>query len=91
MWRLPICGGNWNNTSNAGLACLNLNNLRSNVSDNIGSRSALLGCKKSYSHGITVKASWKRSSTPPRNRGNIYRSQRLVGEIRMPLRPLVAV
>lgn len=42
MWRLPNCGGNWNNTSNAGLAYLNLNNLRSNVNNNIGSRSAYI-------------------------------------------------
>jgi len=90
MWRLPYCGGNWNNTSNAGLAYLNLNNLRSNVNNNIGSRSALLGCRKSDSHGKTIKASWKRSVTPPRKRGNINRSQRLVGDTRMPLRPLVA-
>lgn len=41
MNRLPIRGGNWNNTSNAGPAALNLNNARSNSNNNIGSRSAL--------------------------------------------------
>jgi len=40
--RLPFCGGYWDNTSNAGLACLNLNNLRSLVSDGIGSRSCYI-------------------------------------------------
>lgn len=41
MNRLPIRGGNWNNTSNAGPAALNLNNARSNSNNNIGARSAL--------------------------------------------------
>ena len=40
--RLPICGGDWSNTSNAGLACLNLYVLRSDVSSNIGSRSCYI-------------------------------------------------
>ncbi len=35
---LPIRGGNWNNSSNAGLFALNLNNERSNVNTNIGFR-----------------------------------------------------
>ena len=36
--RLPIRGGNWNNTANAGVFALNLNNPRSNVNTNIGFR-----------------------------------------------------
>lgn len=32
-------GGNWNNTSNAGVFYLNLNNARSNANNNIGFRS----------------------------------------------------
>jgi hypothetical protein len=39
--RLPFRGGNWNNTSNAGVFALNLNNPRSNVNTNIGFRAAL--------------------------------------------------
>lgn len=39
--RLPNCGGNWNNTSNAGVFYVNLNNTRSNTNTNIGFRSAL--------------------------------------------------
>ena len=39
--RLPIAGGNWRNTSNAGVFYLNLNNTRSNSNSNIGFRSAL--------------------------------------------------
>lgn len=34
----PISGGNWNNSSNAGVWALNLNNTRSNSNDNIGFR-----------------------------------------------------
>jgi RNA-directed DNA polymerase len=39
--RLPFRGGNWNNTTNAGLPALNLNNPRSNSNSNIGFRAAL--------------------------------------------------
>ena len=35
----PICGGNWNNSSNAGVWSMNWNNSRSNSNDNIGFRS----------------------------------------------------
>lgn len=34
----PISGGNWNNSSNAGVWTLNLNNARSNSNDNVGFR-----------------------------------------------------
>ena len=36
--RVPIVSGNWNNASDAGVFELNLNNPRSNVNNNIGSR-----------------------------------------------------
>lgn len=35
MIRLPIRGGNWNNTSNAGLAALNLSIERPNSSNTV--------------------------------------------------------
>ena len=35
----PISGGNWNNSSNAGVWALNLNNVRTNSNNNIGFRS----------------------------------------------------
>jgi hypothetical protein len=35
-----ISGGNWNNTSNAGVWALNLNNNRTNSNNNVGFRSA---------------------------------------------------
>ena len=34
----PIVGGNWNNTSNAGAFCVNLNNTRTNSNNNVGGR-----------------------------------------------------
>ena len=37
----PISGGNWNNTTNAGVWALNLNNTRSNSNDNVGARADL--------------------------------------------------
>jgi len=40
--RLPICGGTWSYTSNAGLACLDLYFLRSIVNSGIGSRSCYI-------------------------------------------------
>lgn len=39
---MPICGGNWNNTANAGVFNVNLNNPRSISNSNVGFRSALL-------------------------------------------------
>jgi hypothetical protein len=35
----PISGGNWNNSSNAGVWTLNWNNSRGNSNDNVGFRS----------------------------------------------------
>jgi hypothetical protein len=40
--RLPTCGGDWSTTSTAGLACLDLYYLRSNVNNNVGSRSCYI-------------------------------------------------
>jgi RNA-directed DNA polymerase len=34
----PIAGGNWNNSSNAGVWTLNLNNAQGNSNDNVGFR-----------------------------------------------------
>ena len=36
-----IVGGNWNNSSNAGVGCVNLNNTRSNSNNNIGGRDSI--------------------------------------------------
>jgi hypothetical protein len=40
--RLPLCGGNWSNVSYDGLACMDLNSLRSSTGHGIGSRSAFI-------------------------------------------------
>jgi hypothetical protein len=34
----PLCAGNWNNTSNAGVFCRNWNNNRTNANNNNGFR-----------------------------------------------------
>ena len=40
---LPIVGGNWNNTANAGVFCVNLNNTTSsNTNNNNGARAVRL-------------------------------------------------
>ncbi|MFA7462673.1 MAG: hypothetical protein WCY59_06000 [Anaerovoracaceae bacterium] len=41
--RLPLRGGGWSGTSGAGVARLNLSNVRSNVNTNIGFRLAYIG------------------------------------------------
>ena len=47
----PISGGNWNNSSNAGVWTLNCNNTRGNTNNNVGFRAdsispqgPMLGC-----------------------------------------------
>jgi hypothetical protein len=40
MWVRDVRGGNWDNTSNAGVFALNLNNARSIVNNNVGFRPA---------------------------------------------------
>ena len=47
---LPIRGGNWNNAALDGVFALNLNNARSNVNTNIGSRPALGERQKRQAH-----------------------------------------
>ena len=42
MFRAAIRGGNWNNSSEAGVFALNLNNDPSNRNNNIGFRAALI-------------------------------------------------
>jgi hypothetical protein len=62
--RFPLRGGNWNNTSNAGLGALNLNNLRANVNNNVGFRSALSPSQMSGLYGGLSSAEGKRSYIP---------------------------
>ena len=51
---VPIRGGSYNNTSNAGSSALNLNNERSNANGNIGFFSAYHFNQDSYVYGHTA-------------------------------------
>jgi len=42
---VPLVGGNWNNTANAGVFYLNLNNVRSNSNNNVGGRDCYFNLK----------------------------------------------
>ncbi len=63
---MPICGGNWNNTSNAGVFRVDLDYPRSNAIGNVGFRSALL----SYAR-IGQFTNW---ATVRENKGVCFRS-----------------
>jgi len=79
LQRLPYRGGNWNNSSNAGLAARNLNNERSNTNSNIGFRPALNDCPKQRGHGFADSASIKRALSPHPQGEKYTGSRRLVG------------
>lgn len=49
----PISGGNWNNSSNAGVWALNLNNSRTNSNNNIGFRSDSVSPRNRQRYGGT--------------------------------------
>ena len=49
----PISGGNWNNSSNAGVWALNLNNNRTNSNNNIGFRSDSVSPRNRQRYGGT--------------------------------------
>jgi hypothetical protein len=42
---VPLVGGNWSNTANAGVFYLNLNNVRSNSNNNVGGRDCYFNLK----------------------------------------------
>lgn len=48
---VPLRGGNWNNTSNAGFGYLNMNNERGNSNNNIGLALDYLLGRKRDTHG----------------------------------------
>jgi hypothetical protein len=74
-WR----GGNYNNGAAAGVAALNLNNLRANVNNNVGLRPALSLSQKAVVYGQPSSAEGKRSRIPSPNHGeNMNRQGRLV-------------
>jgi hypothetical protein len=62
--QLPYRGGNWNNTSNAGVFYLNLNNGRSNSNNNRGFRSALSSKPEGINSRINVQRRGQRGLLP---------------------------
>lgn len=74
--RLVYRGGNWNNTSNAGVFYANGNNPRSNYNTNIGFRPALVS---------TVKNSTLKGKRNERSKGHI--SRRIAPKIKTPHLP----
>jgi hypothetical protein len=79
-WRFPLRGGNYNNTSSAGLGALNLNTLRANLNNNVGFRPALPPSQMSGLYGGLSSAEGKRSHIPSPVYGeNMNRHGRLVG------------
>ena len=47
----PISGGNWNNSSNAGVWTLNLNNVRTNSNNNVGFRADSMPRRSKFDQG----------------------------------------
>lgn len=80
MFWFPLRGGNWSNGANAGLADLNLDNIRSNANNNVGLRPALPLSQMPRAYGRTVSIEGKRSPIPSllKSGENINRRGRLV-------------
>jgi len=57
---VPLVGGNWNNAANAGVFCLNVNNVRSNSNTNVGGRDCcfnlILQNEETGARGVQVPA-----------------------------------
>jgi hypothetical protein len=65
----PIAGGNWNNSNNAGVWTLNLNNVRGNSNNNSGFRADSAKPRSLYQgHGGTKGDIFRRVDFPRRNR-----------------------
>jgi len=60
----PISGGNWNNSSNAGVWTLNWNNSRGNSNDNVGFRSDSASLRTAQADGGAKGASFLRTGQP---------------------------
>ncbi|TCI25586.1 hypothetical protein EVJ32_09705 [Exiguobacterium sp. SH5S4] len=70
---VPIRGGNWNNSSNAGVFYLNLNNPRSNANTNLGFRSAVLSRRSRTSDTMPDGGQNGRLSMPRRQKNKQHR------------------
>lgn len=74
--RLPLRGGDWNNGSTAGVFALNLNNVRTIVSSNVGFRPALGNRPKAVSQGAPSSALPKGPSLPGQVPKNVNSADR---------------
>lgn len=87
MDEAPIVGGNWNNSSNAGVFNLNVNNNRTNSNDNVGGRDSVSNPETSMddtgNRGIccsaiseinrgAISSSYVNRQSTPKRIGNIY-------------------
>jgi len=83
--RLPIRGGNWNNSSGAGAFALNLNNARSNRNTSIGFRPALEDCQMAGPQGARLRAPSKGPAVLGQVPKNVNRRRRRSSRPRRPL------
>lgn len=85
-WRVLRCGGNWNNTSNAGAAYFNGNNNSTNTNTNIGVR--LLACIYYYCVGFSTPLGENIAIRTPLSKSfmNLKRGGGKQGDINMPKR-----
>jgi hypothetical protein len=60
----PIVSANWNNSSNAGVWALNLNNVRSNANNNVGGRADSGSLRIRQRKGGTKGGAFWRSGQP---------------------------
>jgi len=60
----PIVSANWNNSSNAGVWALNLNNVRTNANNNVGGRADSGSPRGSQEQGGTKVGAFWRSGRP---------------------------
>ena len=60
----PISGGNWNNSSNAGVWALNLNNVRGNSNNNVGFRADSVSPRSRRRQGGTEGDAFRRAGDP---------------------------
>lgn len=77
--RLPICGGNWNNGGNAGLAALNLNNPRSITNSNVSFRPALEASQKRRQPRLRRQCTSQKGAWSSATSRNMKRHGRVVG------------
>ena len=86
MKRVPIRGGNWNNSALAGVFALNLNNARSNSNTIIGARPALGDCQKPLAYWADGQSALKRMRQPRLQRINMTAAAEILNRTAIPVR-----